>query len=108
MDDHKEVLGSSVGADFEVWTDTNPLSYLHTSTKLGSTETIWMVELSAFRSTVKYISGKSNQYADSLSRKISHGEEPASVLFEQILASGLKAKPRQTTLLPYGLEVRVQ
>ncbi|PIK36840.1 Pol polyprotein [Apostichopus japonicus] len=96
-----------IGAEFVVWTDNNPLSYLQTSTKLGATETRWMAELSPFRFKVKYRSGKSNQNADSLSRKTQHGTEPQTVRFEQILAKRLEKAPRQTSLIPPELVQKV-
>ncbi|PIK34057.1 hypothetical protein BSL78_29118 [Apostichopus japonicus] len=96
-----------IGAEFVVWTDNNPLSYLQTSTKLGATETRWTAELSPFRFKVKYRSGKSNQNADSLSRKTQHGTEPQTVRFEQILAKQLEKAPRQTSLIPPELVQKV-
>ena len=67
-----------IGAEFEVFTDNNPLSYLQTSAKLGATETRWAAELSQFNFKIKYRSGKSNGNADALSRKTCHGEDPTS------------------------------
>lgn len=37
-----------IGSEFVVYTDNNPLSYIHCSTKLGATETRWMAELAPF------------------------------------------------------------
>jgi transposase InsO family protein len=72
------------GLNFTVFTDNNPLSYLHTTAKLGATEMRWAAALATFNFTVKYRSGKSNQNADSLSRKVEHGQEPKSVRFSSI------------------------
>lgn len=64
-----------IGAEFVVFTDNNPLSYLQTTAKLGATEMRWQAELAQFNFTIKYKPGKNNSNADALSRKTDHGEE---------------------------------
>ncbi|KAK0131974.1 Retrovirus-related Pol polyprotein from transposon 17.6 [Merluccius polli] len=51
-----------------VYTDNNPLSYLH-SAKLGATEHRWAAQLATFDFEIKYRSGRSNGNADALSRQ---------------------------------------
>ncbi|PIK34653.1 hypothetical protein BSL78_28525 [Apostichopus japonicus] len=46
-----------LGAEFVVYTDNNPLSYLKTSAKLGAVETRWAAELSQFHFDIAYRSG---------------------------------------------------
>lgn len=92
-----------IGAEFVVWTDNNPLSYLLSTAKLGATETRWVADLSPFRFQVKYRSGKSNQNADSLSRKTCHGPEPHSVRFEEVAVDKLNLKCPQTSFMPSDL-----
>lgn len=66
-----------IGAEFTVFTDNNPLSYINSTAKLGATETRWVAELAQFNFKVKYRSGIANKNADSLSRKTSHTPETA-------------------------------
>ena len=51
-----------IGAEYEVYTENNPLSYLQTTAKLGATETRWAAALSQFRFKIRYTcrSGKGN------------------------------------------------
>ena len=63
-----------IGAEFVVYTDNNPLSYLK-SAKLGATEMRWASQLSQFNFQIKYRSGKANANADALSRQGTHAEE---------------------------------
>ena len=65
-----------IGSKFVVFTDNNPLSYVQTTTKIGSTEMRWIAELAVFDFAIKYRSGRSNRNADALSRKTDHGIEP--------------------------------
>ena len=75
-----------IGAKFVVYTDNNPLSYVKTTGKPGATETRWAAELAQFDFAIKYRSRRSNQNADSLSRKTQHGKEPKSVRFAEVVA----------------------
>ena len=79
-----------IGAKFVVFTDNNPLSYVHTTTKVGATEMRWIAELAAFDFKIQFRSGRSNRNADALSRKTDHGTEPenfrVSVTEEEISA----------------------
>jgi len=59
-----------MGTNFEVVTDSNPLTYVLTTTaKLDATEHRWVVALAYYRFTIKYRSGEQNAAADGLSRK---------------------------------------
>ncbi|XP_060780518.1 uncharacterized protein LOC132888512 [Neoarius graeffei] len=61
-----------LGQQCVVFTDNNPLSYLH-SAKLGATEHRWAAQLAAFNFEIKYRSGRSNKNADALSRQYMSG-----------------------------------
>ncbi|KAL2086104.1 hypothetical protein ACEWY4_017163 [Coilia grayii] len=56
-----------LGAKFTVYTDNNPLSYLHTA-KLGAVEQRWASQLALFDFELKYRPGTMNRNADALSR----------------------------------------
>ena len=56
------------GHSFEVVTDNNPLTYVLTTAKLDATGHRWLAALTTFDFTIKYLPGKSNKAADSLSR----------------------------------------
>ncbi|KAL2098256.1 hypothetical protein ACEWY4_007463 [Coilia grayii] len=56
-----------LGAKFTVYTDNNPLSYLHTA-KLGKVEQRWASQLALFDFELKYRPGTMNRNADALSR----------------------------------------
>ena len=76
-----------LGAEFIVFTDNSPLSYLKTTVKLGATEMRWAAELAHFTFTIKYRSGRSNRNADALSRKASHGKEPPVDRLEEVTSA---------------------
>ena len=86
-----------IGAEFEVFTDNNPLSYLQSSAKLGATETRWAAELSQFRFQIKYRSGKCNGNADALSRKTDHGDELTSARLMETTAD-LVQQPLESSI----------
>ena len=79
-----------------VYTDNNPLTYVHTTAKLGATEMRWVAELAQFDFTFEYKSGRTNQNADALSRKAEHGQEPTTVSFEGIFTKMLGDHYRPT------------
>jgi hypothetical protein len=56
------------GRKFEVWTDSNPLTYVLSSARLDATGHRWLARLANFDFTVKYKTGKSNSDADALFR----------------------------------------
>lgn len=101
-----------IGAEFEVYTDNNPLSYLLTSAKLGATETRWAAELAQFRFKIKYRSGKSNGNADSLSRKVQHGDGPTTARLEEATCTPSQAHPEASndnpTPLPPDVRARIR
>ena len=99
-----------IGAKFVVYTDNNPLSYVKTTGKLGTTETRWAAELAQFDFSIKYRSGRSNQNADSLSRKTQHGKEPKSVRFAEVVAceSPMQFVEQMTVHVPRAVHVTTE
>ena len=63
-----------LGAEFVIYTDNNPLSYLQTA-KLGATELRWASQLAQFNFSIKYRLGRAKTNVDALSRQHSHAEE---------------------------------
>ncbi|CAM5165670.1 unnamed protein product, partial [Eretmochelys imbricata] len=57
------------GAQFQVWTDNNPLTYVLTSAKLDATGQRWVAALASYEFSIQYRSGRSNVDADALSRR---------------------------------------
>ena len=70
-----------------IYTDNNPLKYLHTA-KLAAVEQRWASQLASFKFNIVYRSGKSNVCADALSRQ-THGdtESATSTDVQEILCS---------------------
>ena len=97
-----------IGAEFTVFTDNNPLSYLQTTVKLGATEMRWQAELAQFKFNIVYRSGRENLNADALSRKVDHGTE--SNRLEQIQVDTMleQSTLREPSPLPRQLQVRVE
>ena len=58
----------SYGAEFQVFTDNNPLTYVLTTGKLDATGHRWVAALSSYTLNIIYKPGKSHQDADTLSR----------------------------------------
>jgi transposase InsO family protein len=56
------------GATFQVWTDSNPLTYVLSSARLDATGHRWLARLSNFDFSIHYKTGKTNTDADGLSR----------------------------------------
>ncbi len=56
------------GAEFEVHTDNNPLTYILMTAKLDATGQWWIAALGAYNFSLHYIKGKENVVADALSR----------------------------------------
>lgn len=57
------------GAEFQVLTDNNPLTYVLTTAKLDAAGHRWLSALSIYNFDIRYRSGKSNIDADGLSRR---------------------------------------
>ena len=57
-----------LGAEFVVYTDNNPLTYLQSKSKLKAVEQRWAAELASFNFRIEYRAGKHNANADALSR----------------------------------------
>ena len=57
-----------LGAEFAVYTDNNPLTYLQSKSKLKAVEQRWAAELARFNFRIEYRAGKHNANADALSR----------------------------------------
>ena len=58
------------GANFEVFTDNNPLTYILTPAKLDATGQWWVANLANYTFSIKYKSGKANVDVDALSRNL--------------------------------------
>ena len=71
------------GADFEVLTDNNPLTYVFTTAKLDATGHRWLAELSNYNFSIKYRSGKKNADADALSRL--QESETVTTVFPEVI-----------------------
>ena len=56
------------GAEFQVFTDNNPLTYVLTTAKLDATGHRWVAALSNYTFNILYKPGKANRDADALSR----------------------------------------
>ena len=56
------------GAEFQVFTDNNPLTYVLTTAKLDATGHRWVAALSNYTFSITYKPGKANRDADALSR----------------------------------------
>ena len=55
-----------LGSWFQVYMDKNPLTYVLES-KLGASQTQWLIELALFNFVIKYWTGCNNRAADALS-----------------------------------------
>ena len=96
-----------LGAEFTVFTDNNPLSYLQTTAKLGATEMRWAAELAQFNFNITYRSGRSNGNADTLSRKASHGQEPDHVNLEEVLSEPVSLRCT-SSVLPRRIDALIE
>ena len=56
------------GADFQVFTDNNPLTYILTTARLDATGHRWVAALSNYTFSITYKPGKNNKDADALFR----------------------------------------
>ena len=56
------------GAEFQVFADNNPLTYILTTTKLDATGHRWVAALSNYTFSISYKPGRNNTDADALSR----------------------------------------
>ena len=56
------------GAEFQVFTDNNPLTYILTTTKLDATGHRWVAVLSNYTFSISYKPGRNNTDVDALSR----------------------------------------
>lgn len=57
------------GSQFTIITDSNPLTYVLTTARLGATSYRWLAALSTFSFKLQYRAGKLNADADGLSRR---------------------------------------
>ena len=55
------------GAEFQVYTDNNPLTYVLTAAKLDATGHRWVAALSSYTFSIIYKPGKDHHNADALS-----------------------------------------
>jgi hypothetical protein len=61
-----------LGAKFLIWTDHKPLKYLRTQANLSPRQSRWLETISEFYYEIRYIKGKENVMADTLSRMYSN------------------------------------
>ena len=73
------------GANFEVLTDNNPLTYVFTTAKLDATGHRWLAELANYNFNIKYRSGKTNIDADGLSREFEENENAIITVFPDVI-----------------------
>uniref|UniRef100_A0A803JJR6 Gypsy retrotransposon integrase-like protein 1 n=1 Tax=Xenopus tropicalis TaxID=8364 RepID=A0A803JJR6_XENTR len=78
------------GAEFEVQTDNNPLTYIRTTAKLDATGHRWMAALSNYNFSLKYRPGHQNGDADGLSRR-PHADSHPEDEWVEIPAPGVRA-----------------
>ena len=76
-----------LGTEFIVFADNNPLSYLQTIVNWVQQRCAGLQNLLSPRSPSSTASGRSNQNADALSRKASHGEEPPVARLEEVTSA---------------------
>ena len=72
------------GAEFEVVTDNNPLTYVLSTAKLDATGHRWVAALANYNFTITYRSGRLNKDADGLSRQF-EGSEPEQMIYPDVL-----------------------
>ena len=87
------------GAEFEVVTDNNPLTYVFTTAKLDATGQRWLAELSNYNCKISYRSGKKNADADGLSRR-SESDEITTV-FPDVLKAMCNSLVTDTEQAPF-------
>ena len=73
------------GANFEVVTDNNPLTYVFTTAKLDATGQRWLAELSNYNCSLTYRSGRQNGDADGLSRIQEESTTTTTTVFPDVL-----------------------
>jgi hypothetical protein len=95
-----------IGAEFVVYTDNNLLSYLQSTAKLGALESRWVAQLAQFNFSIKYRSGKHNQNADSLSRKVHHQIETTRL--EELSVHDASGRETVSTLVPTRLRTYLE
>ena len=72
------------GAQFEVVTDNNPLTYVLSTAKLDATGHRWVAALANYNFAITYRSEKLNKDADGLSRHF-EGNEPERIIYPDVL-----------------------
>ena len=101
-DKFKEYL---YGAQFEVYTDNNPLTYILTTARLDATTQRWVAALASFQFQIFYKSGKHNQDADGLSR-IKWPEKTNDILINRQMCTKINLDSVNAILhgtrIPYG------
>eukprot|EP00079_Xenopus_tropicalis_P031375 XP_017945146.1 PREDICTED: uncharacterized protein LOC108644818 [Xenopus tropicalis] len=83
--------GYLYGVPFEVRTDNNPLTYVHTTAKLDATGQRWLAALSNYQFTLKYKPGPKNVGADALSRRPGLPATTDNEEWTEISTSGVNA-----------------
>ncbi|XP_041419675.1 uncharacterized protein LOC121393898 [Xenopus laevis] len=79
------------GAQFEVRTDNNPLTYILTTAKLDAAGHRWLAALTNYQFSLKYKSGPKNVGADALSRRPGLPQQPDEDEWEEIPSLAIAA-----------------
>ena len=89
-------------AEFQVYMDNNPLTYVLTTAKLDATGHRWVAALSNYTFSIIYKPGKGHQDADALS----HTKQPEAVELNvqtvQAVCEGVQAPHGKIDSLPWG------
>ena len=92
------------GAEFLVFTDNNPLTYILTTAKLDATGHRWVAALSNYTFSISYKPGRNNTDADALSRI--QGPEAVDISSQTVHAvcEGVQALHDKVETLCHGVQ----
>ena len=92
------------GAEFQVFTDNNPLTYILTTAKLDATGHRWVAALSNYTFSISYKPGRNNTDADALSRV--QWPEAVDISYQnvQVVCEGVQALHGKVETLCHGAQ----
>ena len=93
------------GAEFQVFTDNNPLTYILTTAKLDATRHRWVAALSNYTFSITYKPGKNNKDADALSRIKCPEAIDISSQSVHAICEGVQAPHGKIETLCHGVQV---
>ena len=93
------------GAEFQVFTDNNPLTYILTTAKLDATGQRWVAALSNYTFSISYKPGRNNTDADALSRIQWPEAVDISSQTVQAVCEGVQAPHGKVETLCHGAQV---